>query len=176
MGNQCNLDNIKAKLNPPEKKEPLLLISILDISGSMGSDACETVKGMEDLSFSRLQLVKHSMNTIISTLEDDDMLCLITFESKAKMLLEPIKMDKTGREMSLEQIKNIHPDGCTNLWDGLRVGINSTKKYLNSNYNIQLLLFTDGEPNIDPPLGIIPSLKEILSDMDVNFIINTCYI
>ena len=165
--------NIKAKLNPPEKKEPLLLISILDISGSMGSDACETVKGMEDLSFSRLQLVKHSMNTIISTLEDDDMLCLITFESKAKMLLEPIKMDKTGREMSLEQIKNIHPDGCTNLWDGLRVGINSTKKYLNSNYNIQLLLFTDGEPNINPPLGIIPSLKEILSDMDVNFIINT---
>ena len=34
--------------------------------------------------------------------------------------------------------------------------------------------FTDGEPNINPPLVIVPSLKEIISGMeDVNFTIST---
>jgi hypothetical protein len=41
-------------------------------------------------------------------------------------------------------------------------------------YNTCLLLFTDGEPNENPPMGIIPTLKEAISDIkDVNFTIST---
>ena len=71
--------NIKIKSKNPEKRNPLFLITMLDVSGSMSLNACNEVNGMEDLSFSRLNLVKHSMNTIISILEEDDILCIINF-------------------------------------------------------------------------------------------------
>ena len=35
-------------------------------------------------------------------------------------------------------------------------------------------LFTDGEPNINPPMGIVPSLKEVISGIpNVDFTIST---
>jgi hypothetical protein len=39
--------------------------------------------------------------------------------------------------------------------------------------NTSLLLFTDGEPNINPPMGIIPSLTEALSETKFDFSIST---
>ena len=36
------------------------------------------------------------------------------------------------------------------------------------------MLFTDGEPNVNPPFGIVPSLKKIIIDIkNVNFTIST---
>ena len=165
--------NIKLKPKNPNKRNPLLLIAMLDISSSMNEDACKDVKEMEDLSFSRLQLVLHSINTIISSLENDDLLCLITFNNRGEIILDPINMDEDGKKTSFKTIKKIIPKGATNIWDALRIGINVAKKYSESNYNTNLLLFTDGEPNINPPMGIVPSLKEYLSDINVKFTIST---
>ena len=165
--------NIKLKPKNPNKRNPLLLIAMLDISSSMNEDACKDVKEMEDLSFSRLQLVLHSINTIISSLENDDLLCLITFNNRGEIILDPINMDEDGKKTSLKTIKKIIPKGATNIWDALRIGTNVAKKYSETNYNTNLLLFTDGEPNINPPMGIVPSLKEYLSDINVKFTIST---
>ena len=64
------------------------------------------------------------------------------------------------------------PDGCTNIWDALRLGMIEAQKY--KEYNTCLMLFTDGEPNENPPKGIIPTLKEAISGIkDVNFTIST---
>ena len=165
--------NIKLKPKNPNKRNPLLLIAMLDISSSMNENACKDVKEMEDLSFSRLQLVLHSINTIISSLENDDLLCLITFNNRGEIILDPINMDEDGKKTSFKTIKKIFPKGATNIWDALRIGINVAKKYSETNYNTNLLLFTDGEPNINPPMGIVPSLKEYLSDINVKFTIST---
>ena len=165
--------NIKLKPKNPNKRNPLLLIAMLDISSSMNEDACKDVKEMEDLSFSRLQLVLHSINTIISSLENDDLLCLITFNNRGEIILDPINMDEDGKKTSFKTIKKIIPKGATNIWDALRIGINVAKKYSETNYNTNLLLFTDGEPNINPPMGIVPSLKEYLSDINIKFTIST---
>ena len=63
-------------------------------------------------------------------------------------------------------------EGCTNIWDALRLSIEISKRF--KNYNICLMLFTDGEPNVNPPLGIVPSLKESISEIkNVNFTIST---
>ena len=36
------------------------------------------------------------------------------------------------------------------------------------------MLFTDGEPNVNPPFGIVPSLKKIIIDIkNDNFTIST---
>ena len=66
------------------------------------------------------------------------------------------------------------PGENTNIWDALRLGIIEAQKYNSNEYNICLMLFTDGEPNINPPEGIIPTLKEFISSTkNANFTIST---
>jgi Mg-chelatase subunit ChlD len=165
--------NIKIKSKNPEKRNPLFLITMLDVSGSMSLNACNEVNGMEDLSFSRLNLVKHSMNTIISILEEDDILCIITFSEKGKIILPPMKMEKKGKEDAFEKIKEMDSQNSTNIWDALRIGVLEANKYKDSIYSTHLLLFTDGEPNENPEIGIIPSLQNLLKDIELTFTIST---
>ena len=62
--------------------------------------------------------------------------------------------------------------GFTNIWDALKLGLIEAQKY--QNYNVCLMLFTDGEPNVNPPKDIIYSLKEYISKIDkINFTIST---
>ena len=125
-----------------ESRKPLLLISMIDVSGSMSCAASDLKNNNEEGGFTRLALVKHSLKTVVSTLSENDKMCLITF------------------------------NGCTNIWDSLRLAIEVTKRF--ENYNTCLMLFTDGEPNINPPLGIVHSLKELITGIkNVNFTIST---
>ena len=155
-----------------ESRKPILLISMIDISGSMSCSASFGKNGNEEANFTRLALVKHSLKTVISTLSNDDLMCLITFSSKAVMQLEATKVDEKGKEMIFKCIENMRTSGSTNIWDALRLGILVSQRY--QNYSTCLMLFTDGEPNINPPMGIVPSLKEVISEMpNVDFTIST---
>jgi len=88
------------------------------------------------------------------------------------MELEATNVDDLGTKKIFEKIEKMKACGGTNIWDSLHLAIEVTKRF--KNYNTCLMLFTDGEPNINPPLGIVPSLKEIISDIkNVNFTIST---
>ena len=164
--------NISIEPKKVNSRKPVVLICMIDVSGSMQVSASQDMKGVENVSFSRIALVKHALKTIASTLNKDDKMALITFNGKAKLLLEPTKVDNMGKDLIFNEIKKMYPDGCTNIWDALRLGIIEAQKY--RNYNTSLILFTDGEPNKNPPMGIIPSLKETISDIkDINFTIST---
>ena len=155
-----------------ESRKPILLISLIDVSGSMLSSASNELKGNEEGNFTRLSLVKHSLKTVTSTLSNDDLMCLITFNSKAVMKLEATKTDEQGKKEIFTKIENMKASGSTNIWDALRLGILVSQRY--NNYSTCLMLFTDGEPNINPPMGIVPSLKEVISDIpNVDFTIST---
>jgi hypothetical protein len=52
------------KMTRPQRK-PISLVCILDTSDSMNIDAVKDAKGNESHGFSRLDLVRHSMNTLI---------------------------------------------------------------------------------------------------------------
>ena len=67
----------------PAKRDPVAIICVLDISGSMDCECTQT--GAESVGFTRLDLVKHSVNTIINTLEDDDVLGIVTFSDNARI-------------------------------------------------------------------------------------------
>ena len=155
-----------------ESRKPILLISLIDVSGSMLSSASNELKGNEEANFTRLSLVKHSLKTVTSTLSNDDLMCLITFNSKAVMKLEATKTDEQGKKDIFTKIENMKASGSTNICDALRLGILVSQRY--NNYSTCLMLFTDGEPNINPPMGIVPSLKEVISDIpNVDFTIST---
>ena len=164
--------NLTISPKKTESRRPLLLISMIDLSGSMSCSASNIKNGNEEGSFSRLSLVKHSLKTVVSTLSENDKMCLITFSYKAKMVLEATSVDELGKKKIFDEIEKMHPSSTTNIWDALRLGILVSQRF--QNYNTCLMLFTDGEPNINPPLGIVPSLKEVISDIkNVNFTIST---
>lgn len=71
--------------------------------------------------------------------------------------MELTKTNEKGREKAIKSVEDLALGGCTNLWDGLYVGMETIKKS-STNNNAAILLFTDGMPNVDPPRGYIPTL------------------
>jgi hypothetical protein len=146
---------------------------MIDVSGSMWENACKTVAGMETIDMSRLQLVQHALKTIVETFGDTDEVVLITFNERAQLDLPPTKMHSDGKITANRVINAMNAQGRTNIWDALRLGLEQAKTFSGRGFNISLLLFTDGEPNQNPLMGIVPTLKEALSEMNQDFAIST---
>ena len=164
--------NVSLEPKKEESRKPLVLIAMIDVSGSMEESTTKEFKGGEDVGISRLGLVKHALKTVASTMNKEDKLSLITFDYKAKMRLKATDVNDIGKNLIFEEINKMRPGGCTNIWDALRIGMIEAQKY--KECNTCLMLFTDGEPNENPPMGIIPTLREAISDIkNVNFTIST---
>jgi Mg-chelatase subunit ChlD len=150
-----------------------VLIAILDTSGSMGDGARKETSSEGD-DFSRLDLIKHSMKTIAHMLnksyeKNTSHLTIIEFENTARLIMPKTEMDDVGLQMALKSIDALRPGGSTNIWEGLRLGLDQAKLAIqkNPNANVQILLLTDGEPTPDylPPLGIERTLKQKLKSL-----------
>ena len=155
------------EINTGEGREPVNIIMIADTSGSM-SETCD-VAG-ETLNFTRLDLVKHTMKTVVESLAPTDNLALVSFSYKATILsnLGPVnKITKVGLN---EKIDALYPDGGTNIWDALKVAVDIAAK--TPEKKVHILLFTDGESNNDPPRGIVATLTDYLNSMN-NITLNT---
>eukprot|EP00826_Nyctotherus_ovalis_P016841 TRINITY_DN1490_c0_g1_i7.p1 TRINITY_DN1490_c0_g1~~TRINITY_DN1490_c0_g1_i7.p1 ORF type:complete len:650 (-),score=127.67 TRINITY_DN1490_c0_g1_i7:112-2061(-) len=142
-------------------------VCAIDISGSMGGEASLN-KGAEIDSFSRLDLVKHSIRTVIHMLNPEDNLCLITFDDNAVVKFQIQPMDQEGKKRALDVLEQLEPMYSTNIWGALKSSIDQVlKSPVCKSTNNYVLLFTDGEPNVNPPEGIMSALwKEIGSIPD----------
>lgn len=185
--NICRNININAKVlsnnqlyvkliaNEEAKRKPSVFIFIIDVSGSMDTEASVSNGSGESDGFSRLDLVKHSVRTVIEVLEPQDSIMLITFSNDAKVKLDLTPMTDQGKDIAIQTLSNISTEGMTNIWDGLRVGLLNVQKISDPNVNISMMLLTDGEPNQNPPKGIVPTLKSAMETMKLtqSFTINT---
>lgn len=165
------------KLTTHEKpvRQPCILIFIIDVSKSMDTDACPTNDYGESNGYTRLDFVKYSIRTVIEILESQDQICIITFSDDAKLKLDFTHMHEQGKSYAITVLESLHTEGMTNIWDGLRVGLLNISKLKDPNINISMMLLTDGEPNVNPPRGICPTLETTLSNMKLSqsFTINT---
>jgi len=66
-------------------------------------------------------------------------------------------MTPAGVKMAELAIDGLTAQGQTNLWDGLHEGLEALKD--DSGRMKALLLLTDGQPNINPPRGIVPMFQ-----------------
>ena len=73
-----------------------------------------------------------------------------------------IKQNRMGKEKTLENIKKLQPEGMTNLWAGIKMGIEKINSVYNDAYNVSMIVMTDGVSNSDPPRGIIPTLQDFI--------------
>ncbi len=165
---------VRVKATEESKRKPSVFVFVIDVSGSMNTEASVETKGESD-GFTRLDLVKHSVRTVIEVLGDSDSICLITFSDDAKVVLDITKTNAAGKARAIQVLENIKTEGMTNIWDGLRVALLNVEKVTDPNVNISVVLLTDGEPNQNPPRGIIPTLSSAIESRKINqaFTINT---
>lgn len=154
---------------PLTHRLPLRLYAVIDTSGSMSLSCTENKDAEGEMTqFSRLDLVKHTLNTIIMSLTEHDELCIITFSTNAQVFQLPTRLTEPQKHVIMEKIKYIQPDNQTNLWDGIRAALDVIAHQCDASpgaavdavdsktctSNTEIFVLTDGEPNINPPRPI----------------------
>jgi hypothetical protein len=159
---------VHAKAKPPTSgtRLPAGISVAVDVSGSMGEEASVKTDQIEIVGFSRLDLVKHSLNTIVNTLGDEDVFAISAFTTSAFEVLPPMKMNAFGKKLALDRIAGLNPMANTNLWSGLHMAYEATKHDLFSGVNKNVVILTDGQSNQDPPRGILPTLDLYLQSAE----------
>lgn len=167
---------VNVTLTPPANhtRTPTLFVCVVDVSGSMQlSDSNGNSDNNNEQQLSRLQLVRHSLTTLVSVLEPADSLAIVKYSDTASTVLEITQMDPSGVIAAKDIISKLCTEGSTNLWDGIRVGLNITDDPKFHGQNVVTLILTDGEPTIVPPRGHIPTLKSHLEKILLTSTVHT---
>ncbi|EJD51304.1 hypothetical protein AURDEDRAFT_182040 [Auricularia subglabra TFB-10046 SS5] len=123
------LISITPPLQPLAEKKaeraPADICCVIDISGSM--DAAATMpdeSGQQtETQLSILDVVRHAMRTIMATLGPQDRMAVVAFSDVATVHAGLTLMDDKGKKAMEKTIQNLSPHGATNLWDGLKAGM-----------------------------------------------------
>lgn len=165
-----NMDKYLLALNPnASEKLPIHLICVLDISGSMNQCDTEGKPGLENVKYSRFDLTKHCFRTMISALNSNSKVSIVTFNNKSIIMEKCVTTTDTNKQMLLDRLDDIDPDSTTDIIAGLRNGITCA----NDTPNMQsvIVIFTDGEPNVEPASGytvMIDHLTTSLKNIEIN--------
>ncbi|KAI1827086.1 U-box domain-containing protein [Xylaria intraflava] len=183
------LVKVDPPLNPPDATTehiPCDIVLVIDVSGSMRNRAPapgyneqgKTIN--EDLGLSILDLVKHAARTIVSTLNENDRLGIVTFESGPQIVQELTSMTGARRAEVNNKISTMSAGGGTNLWGGIRKGLElfeSPNESEDTRGRVPaLMVLTDGQPNTScPPEGYVRRLRSIMQSTQAPLpaIINT---
>jgi uncharacterized protein YegL len=160
---------VNVSVVPPARgaRAPITFIAVLDVSGSMQLEATVKTAGGEtsEGGFTRLDLVKHSLNVVIASLQERDDLAVVTFSNTAAMRLAPTAMDARGKATARAVVAGLEADGQTNLWAGIHTALEAVSAGVrHADSNVVVLVLTDGEPNVDPPRGLMPTLTRWIAD------------
>lgn len=155
-----NYLHVRVSAPPHGARQPVVLLPIIDNSGSM-DELVGAAGGVEDMGFTRLDLVKHAVRTMVSILGEDDIMGIVTFSTDAKVVLTPIRMDDAGKRNINAALDSIRAEASTNIYEGIKKGAALLSDPAFEGHNIVAMLLTDGYPTINPPRGIIPSLTSV---------------
>ncbi|PVF96238.1 hypothetical protein CPB86DRAFT_787124 [Serendipita vermifera] len=183
-GNSSLLATVHGPAEPgsdgtPPKRAPVDLCCVIDVSGSMDDDAAvpsEQDKPLEVTGLSVMDVTKHAMKTIISSMGEEDRLALVSFSSSSKVVANLTETTEAGKKRLLKAVDGLQPDAATNLWDGLKTGMNLFNESTeNTEHRVQaVFILTDGMPNVEPPRGHIPMFKHYLeSNPQTRFNVST---
>ncbi|KAJ2994077.1 hypothetical protein NUW58_g1650 [Xylaria curta] len=165
-------DGVIVKVQPPvQPLDPTLdhipcdIVLVIDVSISMGDDAPAPANaGQEGESFglSVLDLTKHAARTIVSALNQNDRLGIVTFGSTAKLIQELTPMTEAHREEANRKIDLMKPEGATNLWGGIHGGLGLFQSEGSNGRVPALLVLTDGQPNyLCPGQGYVNKIRSL---------------
>lgn len=136
-GQSCTM--LQLGLNSPivvaeSDRPPLTLAVVVDVSGSMvGGD--------------KIDYVKAGLERLVSELNDDDRIALITYETMVTVV-QPMIEVRGHRNDLLGLVRGLAASGSTNLHDGLERGYDEILAHYDSGRQNRLILLSDGNPTV----------------------------
>lgn len=114
---------------------PLNMALVLDRSTSM--------KG------SRIQALIKATEALIANLEDQDIFSIVAFDDRAEVLVPATR--GANKDYMLHQLRLLEPKGGTEIYQGLRAGLEQVQRFRSEGYLNHILLITDGHTYGDEP-------------------------
>lgn len=114
-------------------REPMNLVFLIDVSGSMYSD-------------DKLPLVQKSFSLLTDNLSDKDRISIVTYAGEDAVLLEGA--DGGDREKVLQVIDSLEAGGSTAGAAGIVTAYEIAEKYFIEGGNNRVILATDGDLNV----------------------------
>eukprot|EP00930_Biecheleria_cincta_P031395 TRINITY_DN21799_c0_g1_i1.p1 TRINITY_DN21799_c0_g1~~TRINITY_DN21799_c0_g1_i1.p1 ORF type:complete len:493 (+),score=64.97 TRINITY_DN21799_c0_g1_i1:155-1480(+) len=93
---------------------------------------------------SLLDIAKHGVRTIIHSLGARDKLSLVTFNNRANVIFPPMLMNRAGQRKARQRLEELVPSGGTNIWEGLRAGLQALRSSEEDGIFDHVMLLTDG--------------------------------
>jgi len=162
-------DGIIVSIDPPREPKHVFehvscdIVLVIDTSTSMNAAAPapkDDTSIPEDSGLSVLDLVRHASRTIVQTLNVQDRLGIVTYGSTAEVVQELIWMNDNNKKDTVTRIENLKTNGMTNMWQGIKDGLDLFKTAKKSRNVTALMVLTDGMPNLMcPPQGYVPKLR-----------------
>jgi Ca-activated chloride channel family protein len=116
-----------------DKRTPVNLALAVDTSGSMEGDAIEQAR--------------KACHTMVDALADGDRLAIVTYDSKARVLLSSQPLDAQRRSEAHARIDAITARGTTDMGNGLALALTEVQAHANSENVSRIVLLGDGVPN-----------------------------
>jgi hypothetical protein len=148
--------HVQVGVEPPGQRQPIVLLLVLDNSGSMGESAGG---GGEGSAYTRLDLVKHASRVMASMLHEEDTLIVIRFSTDARTILPPTRMSADGQARLTSVLETVWPDSNTNLFAGIQEAAKWASHADFAAAHIACMVLTDGFPTIEPPRGTLQMLQ-----------------
>jgi len=138
---------ISVRTPPGTARQPSDIVCVIDISGSMGSEAKIMGAGgtAESHGLSLLDVAKHGVRTIVNALNENDRLGVVAFNNQAFEVFPLTAMNEAGHKMAEEKLNELQQGGGTNIWEGLVAGLDALRAVPANNRFGHVMLLTDGE-------------------------------
>ena len=143
---------IQADEIPEAQRDPVNLVFLLDVSGSMNAP-------------DKLGLVKFSMKSLVDKLSPQDTLSIVVYAGAEGVVLEPTAVD--DKSTILDALDQLEAGGSTNGEAGIRTAYDLAESAFRTDGVNRVVLCSDGDMNVGLTGDALIELIEEYRDKDI---------
>jgi len=138
---------IQAKEVKEAERLPANIVLIADTSGSMDSD-------------NKIKILKEAFMTLVSELNHDDRIAIVSYSDNARLILKPTPANKKRKIFSA--IRDLEAEGSTNAVEGIEKGYDIAEEMFQPGFINRVILTSDGMANVGvtSPEAILKKIRK----------------